>query len=71
MTEIEKAFEEWKKRDDNTIEIDGKTYHRIIWSEVVNFSFLPREIVCAVLDPHMPSGREFQDENGNHFTFDS
>lgn len=69
MTEIEKIYEEWLNRKDKTIEIDGHLYYRIVHSECFKLSAIKKEILCVVLSPDMPSGKMFEDENGNHFIF--
>ena len=69
MSEVEKAFEEWKQREDKVVEIDGKTYYRIIWSDVFRLSWSKKETLCVVPNPDMPAGQKFIDENGNRFTF--
>lgn len=69
MAEVEKAFEEWLLRDDKIIEIDGKTYYRIIRSDVFKLSCYENSVIGVVCSETMPGGRIFQDENGNHFEF--
>lgn len=69
MSEVEKTFEEWKQREDKVVEIDGKTYYRIIWSDVFKLSCFEKPVIGVVCGETMPGGRIFQDENGNHFEF--
>lgn len=70
MTIVEKAYEEWQRSDKKTIQIGNDKYYRIVHSELFKLSAMNRELLCVVLSPDMPSGKNFEDENGNHFTFD-
>ena len=70
MSEMERIYEEWLRRSDRTIEIDGNTYYRIVYSECFNLYSRGKEVLCVILSPDMPRGKIFEDENGNHFIFD-
>lgn len=70
MTIVEKAYEEWQHCDKKTIQIGNDKYYRIVYSELFKLSTMDREFLCVVLSPDMPIGKNFEDENGNHFTFD-
>lgn len=69
MSEVTKAYEAWKLRNDKVIDVDGKLFYRIIWSDSFKLSGYDKEILCAVISPDMPKGKDYEDENGNHFTF--
>ena len=64
MSEMGKIYEEWLKRSDRTIDIDGNTYYRIVHSECFNLFAGEKEVLCVVLSPDMPTGKFFEDENG-------
>lgn len=70
MSDITRAFEEWKKRDDKIIELDGERYYRIIWKSCLKIEEIGREVIFAVLHPDISFKQyKFVDENGHHFTY--
>ena len=70
MTSIEKAYNEWLANDKKTMQIGKDKYYRIVYSELFELGVMDRVFLCVVLSPDMPKGKNFEDENGNHFTFD-
>ena len=71
MSPVEKAYQEYKLRNDKTKIIDGKLYYRIVMSEFFNLTGYENGYLLVVPSPDMPQEKNaiYQDENGNHFTF--
>lgn len=69
MSPVEKAFQEYKQRNDKTKIINGKIYYRIVLSEFFNLTGFENGYLLVVPSPDMPqeNGAIYQDENGNHF----
>lgn len=69
MSPVEKAYQEYKLRNDKTRIIDGKLYYRIVLSEFFNLTGYENGYLLVVPSPDMPQEKSavYQDENGNHF----
>lgn len=72
MTETEKIYEEYKKRNDKIIYIENKKYYRIVFSTILKIECVGLEILSIIPCPDMPISSDYlyEDERGNHFTFE-
>ena len=70
MSPIEKAYQEYKLRNDKTKTINGKLYYRIVCSDFFNITGKENGYLLVVPSPDMPQKKNaiYEDENGNHFT---
>ena len=73
MTGAERIYEEYQKKNDKIIHIENKKYYRIVRSEIIGFESLGLEILSIIPCPDMPVSKDYiyEDENGNHFTFEN
>lgn len=71
MSHVEKAYQEFLKRNDKTKVIDGKTYYRIVCSNFFQYNNKKTGYLSVVPSPDMKKQTDvvYQDEKGNHFIF--
>ena len=69
MSPVEKAYEEYKQRNDKTKRMDGRLYYRIVSSAVFELTGFEEGCLLVIPSPEMPQKKNavYQDENGNHF----
>ena len=66
MSPIEKAYQEFKQRNDKTKIIVGKIYYRIVCSDFFYITGREKGYLLVVPSPDMPQFKNaiYQDENG-------